>query len=136
MSLARLKDAFNEWSSMDPHSRLAVVVTDIQSHILSFSPSPEETAMVFERMILDIVAMVAEACQTFHRHYSGRCRVITLSGFFTRKDSAIGHRRMETLVAAQEAVEMMVHLHLINRSLSPLMSGDMTKLFPVTAEDP
>ena len=136
MSPARLKDAFNEWSFMDPHLRLAVVVTDIQSHILSFSPPPEETTMVLQRMILYIVATVAQACQTFHRHYSGCCRVITLSGFFTRKDSAIGNRRMETLMAAQEAVKIMVHPHLVNHSLSPLMSGDMSKLFPKTAEDP
>ena len=53
-----------------------------------------------------------------------------------RKDSAIGHRRMETLVAAQEAVKMMAHLSLVNRSLSPLMTGDMGKLFPKTAKDP
>ena len=40
MSLAHFKDAFSEWASMDPHSRLALVFTDIQSHILTFSPPP------------------------------------------------------------------------------------------------
>ena len=54
---------------MDPHLRLAVVSSDIQSHILSFSPPPKETVMVLQRMILDIVATVANACRTFHRHY-------------------------------------------------------------------
>ena len=87
-------------------------------------------------MIMDIVATVAEACKTFHRHPSGRCRVITLSGYYTRKDSAIGHKRMETLDAAQEAIERTVHPHLCNRSLDHLMSGDIRKLFPVSAEDP
>ena len=62
--------------------------------------------------------------------------MVTLSGFHTRKDSSIGHRRMETLVVAQEAIEMMSHTSLVNRDLSPLMSGNMAKLFPENAEDP
>ena len=136
MSPARFKDAFFEWASCDPHSRLAVVFTDIQSHILTFSPPPIETAMVLQRMILDTVETVATACHIYHRHYVDKCRVVTLSGFHTRKDSAIGHRRMETLVVAQEAIEMMSHTSLVNRDLSPLMSCNMAKLFPEYAEDP
>ena len=91
MSPARFKVAFSEWASCDPHLRLAVVFTDIQSHILTFSPPPGETAMVLQRMILDTVATVANACHAYHRHYMGKCRMVTLSGFHSRKDSAIGH---------------------------------------------
>ena len=43
---------------------------------------------------------------------------------------------METLVVAQEAIEMMSHTSLVNRDLSPLMSGNMARLFPENAEDP
>ena len=121
---------------MDPHSRLAVVISDIQSHISTFSPPPQETDMVLQRMVMDTVTTVAEACKTFHRHPSGRYRVVSLSGYYTRKDSAIGHKRMETLDVAQEAIETMVHPHLFNRSLAHLMSGDMRKLFPIFAKDP
>ena len=92
--------------------------------------------MVLHRMILYTVATVANACQAYHRHYMGKCCVVTLSGFHSWKDSARGHRRIETLVAAQEAIKMMSHTSLVNRSLSPLMTGDMAKLFHKTAEDP
>ena len=92
--------------------------------------------MVLQRMILDTVETVATACHIYHRHYVSKCRVVTLSGFHTRKDSSIGHRPMETLVVAQEAIEMMSHTSLVNRDLSPLMSGNMAKLFPENAEDP
>ena len=137
ISLARLKDSFNEWCMKDPDLRLAVVITDLQSHIFSYSPPPpEETAMVLQRMIMDIVAMVAKACKTFHRHPSRRCRVVTLSGYYTQKDSAIDHKRIETLEVAQEAIEVMVQPHLLNSSLAPLMSVDIRKLFPISAKDP
>ena len=136
MSPARFKDALSEWVSCDPHSKLAVVFTDLQSHILSFSSPPQETAMVLQRMILDTVETVSTACHIYHRHYVGKCRVVTLSGYHTRKDSSIGHGRMETLVVGQEAIEMISHTSLVNRDLSPLMSGNMAKLFPENAEDP
>ena len=42
---------------------------------------------------------------------------------------------METLERVQEVLEMLVHPHLVNRSLAPLLMGDMHKLFPVTAKD-
>ena len=40
-SPSRFKDALSEWVSCDPHSKLAVVLTDLQSHIQSFSPLPK-----------------------------------------------------------------------------------------------
>ena len=43
---------------------------------------------------------------------------------------------METLVVAKEAIEALSHTSLINRHLSPLMSGNMARLFPEDAEDP
>ena len=113
-----------------------MVISDIQSHISTFSPSPQETAMVLQRMIMDTVAMVAEACKTFHRHSSGCCRVVTLSGYHTRKDQTVGHKRIETLDVVQEALEMMQHPHPTNRSLGHLLAGDMKKLFPISAEEP
>ena len=135
-SPSRFKDAMAEWVSCDPHSKIAVVLTDLQSHIQSFSSPPQETAQVLQKMVLDTVKTVATACHIYHPHYSGKCRVVTLSGYITCKDSSIGHRRMETLVVAQEAIEMMSHTSLVNRDLSPLMSGNMDRLFPENAEDP
>ena len=117
-------------------SRLAVLQTNMQDHITTYSPPPEETAKVLQKMVMDTANTVAEACRRFHQHPAERCRVVFLPGFYTCKDHSIGHRRMETMNTVNNALERMAHPHLVIESLAPLMEDDILKLFPVTTKDP